>query len=121
MSGVNRAIVVNKMPAFANIAVATFDRALANVSAEGLRLSKLQAPHDQGALWASGTIKRKGVMKFEVSYNTPYARKWEFTEPKNGFTHPGAKSHYLQDPMDLVTSPSYFNAKLVIAGKSVKV
>lgn len=113
--------VVNKLPAFVVGADVAIDMALANVAAEGARLSVLQAPHLHGRLWSSNRVTRKGFMKFEVSYNTPYARRWEYTTPARGFSAPSAKSHYLQDPLDLVTSPSHFLPKLKVAAESVRV
>lgn len=113
--------VVNKLPQFASANSIVMDRVLSNTATEGLRLSVMQAPHLHGALWRSGKTTRKSLMSYEVSYHTPYSRKWHYETPRRGFSHPGAKNYYLKDPLDLVTSPARMNAKFKAAGSSIRI
>ena len=117
----------DNLPQFGANALMVFDRAMGEAAAEGARLSVLQAPHLHGHLRSSNRVERKGLMHFEVSYNASYAAYQERGMRKDGthvirkHTEPGTKTHYLRDPMMLVTSPSRFNARLKAAGQSVKV
>ena len=123
----SKVVVKDNLPFFGSNAIAVFDRALGQTAAEGARLSVLQAPHLHGYLRSSNRVERKGLMHFEVSYNASYALYQELGMRRDGshvirrHTEPGTKTHYLRDPMMLVTSPSRFNARLKAAGQSVKV
>lgn len=79
------------------------DRVLGVAAIDIERLSKMQVPHDTGRLQSSGHHSKIGLMKYHISYNTPYARRWEFETPPNGFRE-GRKSRYLRDPAELVAS-----------------
>lgn len=102
MRGFKITKVVDKSARFIPLNAMAIDRALNNAAVDIVRLSVAQVPHDTGTLQRSNRIKRIGLMKFEVSYNTPYARRWEFETPPGGFKK-GRKSRYLSDPGDLIT------------------
>lgn len=91
----------SKMAHFLGKSDATMDRAFGAMAIDIDRLSKMQVPHDKGGLQNSGEVKRLGLKKFQVAYNKPYARRWEFETPRNGFKK-GRKSRYLRDPAELI-------------------
>lgn len=82
------------------------DIALGRGATNILRKAKMDAPHDEGALQGSGEMRRIGNGSYEISFDTPYARRWEFNE---SFTDAlgrhynsvvfaqGKKDHYLSD------------------------
>lgn len=82
------------------------DLALNNAAVDIIRISKTEVPHDTGNLQSSGYFTKNGLMQYEVGYNrsgqAPYARRWEFETPPGGFNK-GRKSHYLSDPVKLIT------------------
>lgn len=81
------------------------DAVIGKVAIDIVRLSKMQAPHKTGALQTSnhGPI-RLGLAKFKIAYSTPYARRWEYETPPNGFRE-GKKSRYLRDPAEQMADP----------------
>lgn len=79
------------------------DRVLGVAAIDIERLSKMQVPHDTGRLQNTGYHNKLDLMKYRISYNTPYARRWEFETPPGGFKQ-GRKSRYLRDPAELVAS-----------------
>lgn len=94
------------------------DRVFANTAIDIIRLSKMQVPHLTGALQSSGKIVRKGIMSYEVFYNTPYALRWEYETPPGGFKK-GRKSRYLRDPAKHFTSPSVLIPQIKAAGVKI--
>ena len=123
----SQVIFQDRMPVFVPLAEAALDRVLAETALEGIRLSIMQAPHLHGALWSSAKVERKGLGKFEASYNTPYAAYQEFGMRADGsrvvknYSEPGSKKHYLKDPFDDVTNPIKLNAKFKAAGSSIRI
>lgn len=121
-----RVKVTDNLPRFSSESEAAFDRALNNAGVLILRLSKLQVPHNHGALASSGRIERKGKMHFEVQYNTPYALYQERGRRRDGshvvrhYSKPGKKSQYLKDPGDKITEKSSFERILKSAASSVR-
>jgi hypothetical protein len=107
----------SKLASFIGKHDAAVDRALATMSTDIERMSKMQVPHDTGKLQNSGSTRRLGFKKFRVEYNTPYARRWEFETPSHGFKQ-GRKSRYLRDPAELVSSraKTYIKEAISIIG-----
>src|SRR5438128_12456902 len=93
----------SRMAEFIGKSDAAMDMALATMAVDIERMSKMQVPHDTGALQNSGSIRRKGLKKYSVEYNKPYARRWEYETPRHGFKQ-GRKSRYLRDPAEMVAS-----------------
>lgn len=115
----NKVIILNKMPLFEKVSDELLDRSLANVAVDIVRRSKMDAPHDTGALSSSGKMIRKGLMDFIIAFgggaeggggpDVPYALKWEYNTPPNGFKQ-GKKSHYLGDAAEKYTTLEHFSS-----------
>lgn len=63
--------------------------------------SQAQVPHDTGTLQNSARREEKlntFTVKQILSYNTPYAKKWEY---KSANFQKGRKSRYLRDPLEV--------------------
>jgi hypothetical protein len=93
----------SKVAAFVGKNDAAMDMALAHMAIDLERASKMQVPHDKGGLQNSGSVRRMGFLDHRVEFNRPYARRWEYETPRNGFKK-GRKSRYLRDPGELISS-----------------
>jgi hypothetical protein len=64
---------------------------------EGMRLSQMEVPHDEGTLQNSGTVEDLPNGDIIIGYHTPYAARMH-EHPEYRFQK-GRKGKYLEDPI----------------------
>ena len=96
----------------------SIDRVLGTAAIDIERMSKMQVPHASGRLQTSGHHEKTAPMHYVISYNTPYARRWEYETPKNGFKE-GRKSRYLRDPAEQIGAKLVDRLKQQLGGSNV--
>lgn len=64
---------------------------------EGMRLSQMEVPHDEGTLQNSGTVETLGNGDVVMGYHTPYAARLH-EHPEYHFQK-GRKGKYISDPL----------------------
>lgn len=94
--------IVDKMVAFVKENANAMDRSLARMAVDIERLSKQKVPlAETGQLRASGRQERKGLLRYQVSFNKAYARFQEFggdsRRTVRKYTTPGTGKFYLRD------------------------
>lgn len=93
-----------------------------------LEEAKQQVPLDEGTLMRSGMVlmapdgSPEGLICFGGGQGTghpviPYARRWH--ENSANFQH-GRKSHYLEDPFNILATPTLKKALIQELGKALK-
>jgi hypothetical protein len=103
---------------FAKNVQGSADLVLSRMAIDIERAAKLQVPKDKKRLLQSGRHERKAHLRYEVSFNTKYARyQHEGGDGKRtvrNYTTPGTKSHYLSDPGNAVVKRSmeYIKAEM---------
>lgn len=108
----------DKSKAFMLKAEQSADLVLNRMAIDIERLSKMQVPKDKGRLQSSGRHKRTGKLKYEVSYNTVYARfqheGGDGRRTVKNYTTPGTKKEFLRDPGQTVVgrAMSYIKAEM---------
>jgi len=99
--------VTNNIKRFVAQNASAMDRSLNKMAVDIERLSKEQVPFRNGQLKASGKHLKRGFLKWQVEYDTVYARYQEFGGDARrvirNYTLPGKKSFYLRDPGDLIS------------------
>lgn len=83
------AIFTSSMSQFVAGQLAAQDKAVFSVATDIHRTSQILAPVDTGALKSSHEIARQGQAKYEISANTPYARRRHYEND----LHPGTKRY----------------------------
>lgn len=110
--------LIDKSPQFIRENEAVIDREFGIAAIDIERLSKMQVPQETSRLQNTGYHERVGPMKYRLNYNTPYARRWHFETPPNGFKN-GRKSHYLSDPATTIKDQLIGRLQAALGGINV--
>ena len=96
--GYDGKMVVANLPNLEKSLQAGVRRGLLDAGLEGMRLSQMEVPHDEGTLQNSGTVEVMPSGDVVLGYHTPYAARLH-EHPEYRFQK-GRKGKYISDPLD---------------------
>lgn len=90
--------LIDNSDKFERLKLAKLETTMLNEAGAIMRLSQLKAPKLTGDLKQSHRVERMDKLRYQISANTPYARRRHYENQKNPST-----THYLEDAGDQIT------------------